>query len=267
MDAAASILAHVRDSKVAGRNLTLLPDDVFLVSYPGSIEDANLRSIRAPLTEKHKAPEGQIGDVFSQSDDFLFQLPRPRVLLSHLTFCPLYKNVIYVVRDPRDVALSNYHRIRMGPRGDSSIERFVAEFVKEGFDPIAGSWLEHVGTWLATRYRTSGFLLIRYEDILLDWQTERNKITEFLDRASSEHTSTSTVQLVLRPCNEDGMRSGAWKSDLPYTCVQEIECTWGDVMRRLGYDLMQPLRLNPRDQSTLMWIDLLGQNKGRLITS
>ena len=36
-------------------------------------------------------------------------LPRPRVLKSHESFQPHYPSVIYIVRDPRDVAVSYYH--------------------------------------------------------------------------------------------------------------------------------------------------------------
>jgi hypothetical protein len=33
-------------------------------------------------------------------------------------------------------------------------------------------------------------------------------------------------------------KSGGWKTDLPETCVTEIESKWGDLMRDIGYELV-----------------------------
>jgi hypothetical protein len=45
--------------------------------------------------------------VFPRAD--FRRLKRPRVIKSHDCFDPRYRRVIYIVRDPRDVAVSLYH--------------------------------------------------------------------------------------------------------------------------------------------------------------
>ena len=51
-------------------------------------------------------------------------------------FDPRYKRIIYVVRDPSDVAISNYHwEMKTGSMGDSSP---IEKFVPAGWMPSTG---------------------------------------------------------------------------------------------------------------------------------
>src|ERR687888_658228 len=94
----------------AGRHFTVFNDDVFLTSFPKSGNTwtrflvANLIHPHEPVTFlniEHIIPEPEL-----QSRRFLSKCPRPRVLKSHSPFDPQYKRVVHIVRDPRDVALS-----------------------------------------------------------------------------------------------------------------------------------------------------------------
>ena len=103
-------------------------------------------------------------------------MPRPRIIKSHQYFHPNYKRVIYVVRDPRDVALSqfHFHRKRKLIEDDYPIEKFVTRFVAGQTGPY-GSWGDNVASWLSTRHNRPGFLLLRYEDMLEDAARELGK--------------------------------------------------------------------------------------------
>ena len=154
-----------------GRNLTIYDDDVFISSYPKSGNTwtrflvANLIHPQKPVTFlniEQIVPEPDL-----RSRNFLKKCPRPRVMKSHHPFDPRYKRVVHIVRDPRDVALSQYHfQIKRGMlKTGTPVEEFAQRFVT-GETSDYGSWGQNVGSWLIARYNTPGFLLLRYEDLL-----------------------------------------------------------------------------------------------------
>src|SRR5271163_2666342 len=99
--------------QLAGRGVTVFPDDIFLVSYPKSGNTwtrfllGNLMHTDCRITFSNV--EQKVPDIYGASKNTLKKSPRPRLLKSHECFDPRYRRVIYVVRDPRDVAVSAYH--------------------------------------------------------------------------------------------------------------------------------------------------------------
>lgn len=96
-----------------GRNLTVYPDDVFIVSYPKS-GNTWTRFLIANLVYPEKNPDfSNINDLLPDPEAVtkrdLERAARPRFLKSHQYFDPRFQKVIYIVRDPRDVVLSEYH--------------------------------------------------------------------------------------------------------------------------------------------------------------
>src|SRR5277367_2757614 len=135
-----------------GRRIAVLPDDIFLVSYPKS-GNTWTRFLIANLVHPEKNPDFSnindlLPDVEGMSKRDLARVARPRVLKSHQYFDPRYPKIIYVVRDPRDVAVSQYHfhRKRRLVEDKYPIERFVTSFMS-GETSIYGSWAENVGSW------------------------------------------------------------------------------------------------------------------------
>src|SRR5713101_9299626 len=118
-----------------GRSLLILPDDVFLVSFPKSGNTwtrfllANLIYPNQPATfaNIHRLIPDPAGTTKRDFD----RMPRPRIIKSHECFDPRYPRVVYIVRDPRDVAVSQYHYHRKLQRisDDSPIENFVTRFL------------------------------------------------------------------------------------------------------------------------------------------
>jgi hypothetical protein len=171
--------------EAAGRGLRVYPDDTFLVSYPKSGNTwvrflvANLVHSTRPITlveADHLIPA-----VDGKSRRFFQQLPRPRIIKSHYPFDSRYKRVIYVVRDPKDVAVSQYHyQIKRKVLDEGHpVDEFVSRFVAGEVCPY-GSWGENVGSWLAARRRSADFLLVRYEDMLANPVSEATRIVGFL---------------------------------------------------------------------------------------
>jgi Sulfotransferase domain len=248
-----------------GRSLTIFPDDVFLVSFPKSGNTwtrfliANLIHPEKPASfsnihELIPDPEGTAKRVFDR-------VPRPRIIKSHTCFNPEYPRVIYVVRDPRDVALSqyHYHRKRRLIEDQYPMETFVARFLA-GDTCSYGSWAENVSTWLVTRKNDPRFLLLRYEDLIEDTPRELSKIAAFLGSAGSrerilqavERSSAnnmrklekigSQVSSMTKTSRQDlpfvrAAGSGGWRAELPEPLVARIEAEWAPLMRSLRYEL------------------------------
>ena len=262
----------VTGRQLAGRNLTVYPDDVFLTSYPRSGNTwtrfllGNLIYQDEPVTFLNI--EARVPEIYFNSDHRMRDLPRPRILKSHECFQPFYPNIIYIVRDPRDVAVSFYHHnLKAGNIPDQyPMDDFVNRFLGAEFDRKWGTWADHVQSWLLMRQHDPGFILLRYEDMKLDTEHELLRVADFL-RQRSLHDIDSRPQKLRRAIelsSPERMRklekeqggewvltkstrsdkpfvrsatAGKWKSVLSPASVMAIEKAWGSIMRELGYEI------------------------------
>ncbi len=258
--------------QLAGRGVTVYPDDVFLVSYPRSGNTwtrfllGNLISQKDPVTFSNI--ESRIPEIYFNPDRELRALPRPRMLKSHECFQPQYPHVIYIVRDPRDVAISFYHhnvKARNIP-DDYPMTSFVPRFIAGEFDRKFGSWRDNVLSWISVRGESANFMLLRYEEMKRDTAGALLQVVEFLERCSFREIDTSPEALrkAVELSSPERMRAlekqeagkwvltkstrsdkpfvrtakaGGWKSQLAPESVEMIETAWGDLMQSLGYEL------------------------------
>src|SRR3984957_14230765 len=182
-----------------GRSLLILPDDIFLVSFPKSGNTwtrfllANLRFPNEPATWTNI--NRLIPDPTGTPKKEFDRMPRPRIIKSHECFDPRYPRVVYIVRDPRDVVVSQYHYHRKIRKieDDSPIEKFVARFLAGETCPH-GSWGQNMGTWLSTSQGDPRFLLLRYEDLVADTARELAKVVAFLDFSVSAQQIAQAVE-------------------------------------------------------------------------
>src|SRR5579864_8393908 len=192
------VASYLLGTDIAGRNLKVFPDDIFIASYPRSGNTwtrfllANLMHPERPVTFSNI--ETLIPDASALSSRQLKRVPRPRLIKTHEYFEPRYRKVIYLVRDPRDVVLSLYNFRRMYRSVDDSypIEQYVAERFLPG--DLDVSWGEHVGSWLGTRMNRPGFLLVRYEDLLQDPTRELGRMAGFLGTAANTEALTQAIE-------------------------------------------------------------------------
>jgi len=138
-------MRYVLGKDIAGRNFFVYPDDTFLVSYPKS-GSTWARFLVAALANPEETVsflniDRLLPSISSRSKRDLRNQPRPRLIKSHEYFDARYQNVIYVVRDPRDVVLSQYRFfLKRGAIDDGyALDRFVNRF-------LAGS-LNDYGSW------------------------------------------------------------------------------------------------------------------------
>jgi len=258
---------------LAGRHYTVYPDDTFLVSYPKS-GNTWVRFLLANLIHPNETVSfANINQLLPApgviTKRFLKSVPRPRILKSHEPFDARFRKVIYLVRDPRDVAVSEYH-FDLKKRyiaADMTLDQFVRPFLA-GETSSYGSWWEHVASWVGARQGNSNFLVTRYEDMLTDPIVETAKIAEFLGIKADAERLTSAVARSsadrMRKLEEQdadkwtgtkdtrkeipfvrAAKSGGWKESLPRRAVEEIEIAWSPLMNFLGYEL-QSRELDPK---------------------
>lgn len=248
-----------------GRNFPVFPDDTFLVSYPRSGNTwtrflvANFLFSDAPVT--FSEIEDKIPDPTVVTRRRLASVPRPRIVKSHEYFDPRYPRVIYIVRDPRDVVVSNYY-FQLKKRFISEcypMDDYISLFVSTGIDAY-GSWSDNVLSWLATRGKSKGFLLLTYEQMKNDPICELSKIASFLGVEASPERMARAVELssaermrnleksqsntwrATRNTRQDipfvrSARTGSWKEALSQSQIAMIEAAWGPLMNQLGYEL------------------------------
>jgi len=240
---------------------------MFIVSYPRSGNTwarfliGNLLYRQTQVTFANL--ESLIPEIYLLPDRRLRAMPRPRVLKSHEYFDPRYKRVIYLVRDPRDVAVSTYYyslKRRSIPE-TQSLDEFIPRFVGGELFVDFGTWEEHVRSWQATRTGKSGFVCVRYEEMLatpidvltniastlgLEFTTEAlgralelssaGRMRDLEKEQSSDWKLTRSTRQDIPFVRE--AKSGGWKSKLSTSAVLSIEREWGKTMKDLGYQLV-----------------------------
>jgi hypothetical protein len=259
------VLKYLLGTDKADRNFRVYRDDTFVVSYPRS-GNTWTRFLIANLVYPQENVsflniEQLIPDTSSQSNRALKRMPRPRIIKTHCYFDHRYGKTIYIVRDPRDVVLSNYDFQRKYRQIEDGypLDRYVDDFLCGRLVSADwGTWRENVASWVYTRGQGKDFLLVRYEDLLDDTVSELGRIAGFLGADASDSNLRRAVELSsaermrkLEKQEQDNWiatknrrkdipfvgkaKSGNWKTNLPPECVRQMESAWGDVMNHLGY--------------------------------
>lgn len=255
---------YLLGADVAGRSLRTYPDDTFLTSYAKSGNTwtrflvASLLHPDEPMT---LLKADKLVPSTTLSRRYLNSVARPRILKSHFPFDPYYRRVVYIVRDPRDVAVSQYYfKIKRGVLPNKyPMEDFVGTFVRGEATPY-GSWREHVGSWLAARLGDPDFLLLRYEDLHRQTEVEVARLARFF----GVDPTAERIRWAIEQSSADRLRkleqteAGQWdstkdtrketsffrsaktgdgKAQLSPDSIAQIEEACGPLMRWLGYDV------------------------------
>lgn len=251
-----------------GRNLTVFPDDVFLVSYPKSgstwIRFLIGNLLYPDINITFASIQNIIPDIYLTSDRQLLQLSRPRIIKSHEYFDPRYKKIILIVRNPYDITISSYfHFLKYGLiTQETSLAEFGTNFITGKYHFVGesnplGTWAENINSWLGTKEENVNFLLLRYEDFKTKPVEQLDKIASFLafecsqtviDRAIKNSSIQRMRKLEQQQKNvwpakytkQDiafvrSATSGEGLDKLPPSVIRQIEGCWGKTIEQLGY--------------------------------
>lgn len=141
-----------------------------------------------------------------------------RFIKTHEMWRPEYKRAIYLMRDLRDVMLSNWARDKemglsqyfdQGRGMDGWIESFL-----KGKVTRFGSWQQHVDSWMNSPLAKNGNLLVvRYEDLRKDTEPGLTEMLQFLgierDRDSIRRAIENNSLNAMREKEEKAKKSGA----------------------------------------------------------
>jgi Sulfotransferase domain len=247
---------------VAYRHRGLRPNDVFIASYPRS-GSTWLRFLLFELVTRESAGFDQVNEVLA---DVGRHGPAPalvpgggRIIKTHEAYRTEYRKAVYLVRDPRDVALSEYAYELANRRIPAGFEDYLALFLK-GKANGYGRWHAHVDSWLDSPIARQGRLLaLKFEDLRRDTPGILAQVAGFLGvqadaKAIDGAIANNSVQRM--QAKEDRspqlpgatgeqqrfIRSGSvggWRQKLTADQARRIEEHEHDGLMRLGYALTE----------------------------
>jgi Sulfotransferase domain len=145
---------------------------------------------------------------------------------------------IYVLRHPKDVALSAMNAARVGGVSLTD-EQYLHQFIRHGGDEGAinaglGAWEDHVFSWL--RQRRVPMLTVRYSDLKQNTGGELRRMLDFLGKPADDQRIARAIRSStfdrLREIEEREVRAGLKGSVFPGS-VQQLE-RGGRVIRQGG---------------------------------
>lgn len=167
---------------------------------------------------------------------------------------PLVEKAIYVVRDPRDVAVSLAHHrgVKMEEAAEFLANKGHCGTTPWGFPEYYGHWSDHVDSWTGAGSRA--FLLLRYEDMKAKPVETFSRVVEFwkgkwnTERVEEAIRLTKFERLVEMEMDQGFVESsdkaerffrrgvvGAWRREMPLALAVRIRKEHRAVMDRLGY--------------------------------
>lgn len=241
------------------RHLGLRPADIFFGSYPRSGSTWTRFVLYEILTGRQATFEAVNSTLLGvqRLNHGIPVLPSGgRLVGSHEQYRGKYRRALYLVRDGRDVLLSEYAYLTSLGLRRKDFDQFVAGFVGargrvNGFGP----WQRHVNSWLDSPIAgTSNFLLMQYEALRQNPEDSFQRICDFLGL----RVSLDTIQKALNsnsisrmrekerrtpqlPSGKDPfVRNGSvqgWRGKLSQSQLELFEQYAGGVLTRLGYPL------------------------------
>ena len=260
----------VRAPIIWWRHLGLKREDVILGSYPRSGSTWLRFTLFEILTGKPSS-FGDVNSAFRGLKDHRqawHVLPGGgRFIGTHEPFRASYRRAVYLVRDVRDVVLSEFAFEQNLGIGRQNLDEYLKDFV--GGRKRHGSWQKHAQSWLDSPLASNGDLLvIRYEDLRQDSVKTFMKIADFLgmskdrdaveravannsvqrmrekeDRLYKEENYAAVPSRPVKSVQPGGRfirsgKMGGWQQQLTQEQLRVIEEHTGNILQRLQYPVV-----------------------------
>jgi hypothetical protein len=209
-----------------------------------------------------------------------------RLIKTHEAYRKQYQKAIYLVRDVRDVVLSEFAYQKALGWVPDDFEDFLRRFLSGEVNPFS-PWHEHVPGWVNSPLAsTPNFLLIRFEELRRNTEQVVNCVLDFLGvmvdpqvvRAAIANNTVKKMQekeqrspqlsdTAPKPTASEESRFirsgsvGGWRNRLTPAQVERIEQTAGKVLAQMGY----PTGGRNSDAAQLQSPSALGAAAGRTI--
>ena len=157
----------------------ITPNDFVMVGYPksGNTWMQNLLAGILYGVDGSYLPDQLTQELIPDLDYKIFykRLSKQMVFKTHDKPRNNFKNIIHLVRDPRDV-MASYHAMVVGKGGSTSMEKMI----KEEDQLLFGTWWDHMKA--CREYAPScNMLTVRYEDLVSNTKNELKRIVTFLN--------------------------------------------------------------------------------------
>lgn len=124
-------------------------------------------------------------------------LPEPRLIKTHLQINLLPKDlltsnakIIYVLRNPKDTAISYYHHhININCWQNSDLKVFLEDFLTGTI--LYGSYFAHAEEYLRLAKLMDNVLIIKYEDMVANMKGVVSKVSKFLGMSRTDDELTA----------------------------------------------------------------------------
>lgn len=248
------------------RHRGLSPSDAFVASYPRS-GSTWLRFLLLELLARadetgFDSVNQMIPDVGRHAGCLRLLGNGSRLIKTHEAYRSEYQKAVYVVRDVRDVVISEFEYENANERISESFDEFVMLSL-EGRVNGYGSWQDHVASWVESPLADNGRLLVvKFEQMKAQTEDTLAGILEFLGvrrdgvairqaiannnlqrMKEKEDRAPQTSAYSRESGNGEQKRfirsgsTGGWRSRLTRAQIQLIERQAGAGLMRMGYPL------------------------------
>jgi len=246
----------VRAPLVWARHKSLQPNDVFFASYPRS-GSTWLRFVLFESIAGQSSGFGNVNESIPDVKEHKTGLPLMpnggRLIKTHEVFHPEYKRAVYLVRDPRDVALSEYaYQTALG-LVNMPLDEYLRVFITKGVNPFA-SWADHVNSWLSAPLSSEHLLVVKFEDLRKDTVHGVSGIIRFFGLTPKEEqikqaVANNSVERMKAKEKETPQRAsktgqfirsgsvGGWRGKLTEAQVKIVRNHASALLTRLNYPL------------------------------